>query len=66
MDFHFIGLTGLVQRTKWVTNRYRVIFHMLRRLTKVDAIYICFLLFYNIELYINNILRSCTFIICSI
>ena len=32
-------------------------------LKKVDVIYICFLLFYHIELYINKILSSCTFII---
>ena len=48
------------------TNRFRVIFHMPRRLTKVDVIFICFLLFYHIELYINKILRSCTYIIFSI
>ena len=35
-------------------------------LTRVDVIYICFLLIYHIELYINEILISCTFIIYSI
>ena len=30
--------------------------------TKVSVNYICFLFFYHIELYINKILRSCTFI----
>ena len=41
---------------------------MPRRLTKVDTIYICFILFYDIELhvYINKMIRSCTFIIYSI
>ena len=32
-------------------------FHMPLSLKKVDVIYISFLLFYNIELYINKILR---------
>ena len=39
------------------TDRFHAIFHMPRSLKKVDVIYICFLLFYNIELYINKILR---------
>ena len=49
---------------KGFTHRFHAIFHMPRRLTKVDIIFICFLLFYHIELYtgINKILRSCTFI----
>ena len=45
------------------TDRFHAIFHMPRSLKKVDVIYICFLLFYHIELYINKILSSCTFII---
>ena len=45
------------------TDRFHAIFHMPRSLIKVDVIYICFLLFYHIELYINKIVSSCTFII---
>ena len=39
------------------TDRFHAILHMPRCLKKVDVIYICFLLFHNIELYINKILR---------
>ena len=45
------------------TDRFHAIFHMTRSLKKADFIYIGFLLFYHIELYINKILSSCTFII---
>ena len=57
MDFHFIGLTGLTNALYGCTDWFHVIFHMPRSLKKVDVIYICFLLFYNIELYITKILR---------
>ena len=38
------------------THRFHAIFHMPRRLTKFDVIYICFLLFYHIELYMNKMM----------
>ena len=57
MDFHFIGLTGLNQCTIWLHWPVSCDISNARSLKKVDVIYICFLLFYNIELYIKKILR---------
>ena len=45
------------------TDRFHAKIYMPRSLKKVDVIYICFLLFYHIELYINKLLSSCTLII---
>ena len=56
-------LADRLHRFVGCTDRFHAIFHMPRSLKKVDVIYICFLLFYHIELYINKILSSCTFII---
>ena len=44
-------------------DRFHSIFHMPNTLTKVNVICICLFLYNHIELYVNKILRSCTFII---